>query len=98
VAQTDIQMLQPLLDIVQDFLKKGLTGNEILWTVLSRGVQLICQREATVMVSPWPSCLICPSCMKPDGTKISTHVREALTPEDSMRQEAHHACSEQLQL
>jgi hypothetical protein len=46
VAQADLHRLQPLLEIVQGLLQRGLTGVEILRTFLSHGVQSIRQREA----------------------------------------------------
>jgi hypothetical protein len=39
VTQSDFPHLQPLLKMVQGLLKKGLTGEEILQTFLSHGVQ-----------------------------------------------------------
>jgi hypothetical protein len=73
-----------------------LMGEEILWTFLRRGIQLLRQREATVNVSPGPSCLIRPSFTRPGGTKINTWVQEALVPKDLARRETHHACTKRL--
>jgi hypothetical protein len=86
VAQTDLHRLQPLLEIVQGLLHKGLTGEEILQTFFN-------QREATMRVSQGPSCLIRFSFTRLGGAEINTQVPEALVPEDSVRQEARHACS-----
>jgi hypothetical protein len=51
-----------------------------------------------VRVSLRPSHLVRPSFTKVSGARINTRVEEALVPEDSVRQEAHHVCSEWLQL
>jgi hypothetical protein len=48
----DFPQLQPLLETVQVLQQKGLTGEGILRTIFSRGVQLIHQREAVVGASP----------------------------------------------
>jgi hypothetical protein len=74
VAWTDLRRLEPLLVTIQGLLQKGLTVEEILWTFLSRGVQPLRQQEATVKVSPGPSCLVCPSFTRPGGTKINSQI------------------------
>jgi hypothetical protein len=38
VVLTNFPRLQPLLEIVQGLLQKGLTGDKILWTFLSHWV------------------------------------------------------------
>jgi hypothetical protein len=41
VAQKDLYMLEPLLDVVQWLLCGGLTGVNLLWTIISHRVQPI---------------------------------------------------------
>jgi hypothetical protein len=96
VAWTNLHKLQPLLKIVRGLLHKGLTGEEILWIFFRRRVQPLCQREATMRVSPGPHCLIRPSFTTLGGAETNTQVPEALVPEDSARREARYACSGQL--
>jgi hypothetical protein len=43
VAWANLHRLQPLLEVVQGLLQRGLTGAEILWTFSSRVVQLFRQ-------------------------------------------------------
>jgi hypothetical protein len=78
VAWTDFPQLQPLLEIIGRLLQKGLTGEEILWTFLSRGVQPLRQREQAIGTSLGPSCLICPSISRPCGAKAHARVQETL--------------------
>jgi hypothetical protein len=49
-------------------------------------------------MSPWPRSLIQPSFSRPGEAETNTQVQEALVPDDSVRQEACHACSEWLRL
>jgi hypothetical protein len=43
LVQANFPRLQHLLEIIRGLLQKGLTGEEILRTFLSRGVQPLCQ-------------------------------------------------------
>jgi hypothetical protein len=87
-----------MLKVIQGLLQKGLRGEEILRTFLSRGVQLLCQREMAVRLSPGPSHLVHPFITRVSSTKINTRVADARVPEDSARREARRVCSKQLQL
>jgi hypothetical protein len=86
-AWTDLPRLPPLLEIVRGLLQKGLTGKEIMWTFLNRGVQPLCQLEAAVRMPPEPSCLVRPSFSRPGDVETNTRVQEALVLGDLARQE-----------
>jgi hypothetical protein len=72
VARADLHRLQPLLEIVRGLLQRGLTGVEILWSLFSRGVQPLRHQEATMHMSPGPSCPVHSFPMESVGTEINT--------------------------
>jgi hypothetical protein len=43
VTEKDLRRLQPLCDVVQQLLRGGLTGVDLLWTFISRHVQSLHQ-------------------------------------------------------
>jgi hypothetical protein len=98
VSWTDFPRLQPLLDIVWGLLQKGITGEEILQTFLSHGVQHLCQREAAVKVPLAPGCPICHPSSQSGGVEAYSCVQGAPALKDSAGQEAHRTCGEWLRL
>jgi hypothetical protein len=74
VVWANLHRLQPLLEIVQGLLQRGLMGEEILWTFSNCGVQPLCQQEVNVRVFLGPSCPIRPSFMKLGSAKKNTRV------------------------
>jgi hypothetical protein len=52
VTRINFPRLQPLLETVRVLQQKGLTGEGILQTIFSHGVQLRCQREVAMGSSP----------------------------------------------
>jgi hypothetical protein len=97
VARADLHKLQPLLKIVCRLLQRGLTDVEILWTFFSPRDQLLHQQEATMQMSPGPSCPIRPLPMESGGMRINTWVRGTFAPEDAARREARRTYGERLQ-
>jgi hypothetical protein len=59
VAQTDLRRLQPLLEAIQGLLQRRLMSVEILWTLLSHGVQPLHRREVNARMNTGSSCLDC---------------------------------------
>jgi hypothetical protein len=92
VARTDLPQLQPLLEIVRGLLQKGLTGEEILWTFLGHGVQLLPELEAAMGMSLGPSCLVHHSFSRLDSAEANARAHETLPPEDSVGHEARRSC------
>jgi hypothetical protein len=98
MTQIDFPRLQLLLETVRVLQQRGLTGEGILQTFFSRGVQSHHQREAPLGASLGPSCLICPSLSLPDAIGAGPRVQETLSSRDVASQEVRNACCERLRL
>jgi hypothetical protein len=57
VAQKDLRRLQPLCEVIQQLLRGGLTGMDLLRTIVSHRVQPLRQREMSMRMYLGPSCL-----------------------------------------
>jgi hypothetical protein len=87
-----------MLEIVWGLLQKGLTGEGLLRTFLSRGVQSLHLREAAVKVPLALNILLCPFSSRPGGAEVNSRVPGASALEDLAGLEAYRACSEGLRL
>jgi hypothetical protein len=56
VAKKDLRELQPLLQVDQQLLHRGLTGVDLLWTFFSHRVQLLHQRGMTTWMYQGQCC------------------------------------------
>jgi hypothetical protein len=72
MTRSDFPHLQPLLKMVRGLLKKGLTGEEILQTFLSRRVQPLHRGEVATGMLPGPRCPTRPSFPRLGGVETDT--------------------------
>jgi hypothetical protein len=56
VSRKDICKPQPMRDVLQSLLQDGLTGEDLLHTLVSRRVQPLWRWEVTMWRYPWPTC------------------------------------------
>jgi hypothetical protein len=56
VAKRDLRRLQPLCEVIQQLLRGGLLGADLLWTFFSRRVQPLCRWVMTMCMYLEPSC------------------------------------------
>jgi hypothetical protein len=70
----DLRRLQPLLEVIQELLQRGLTGMEILRTFFNLGVQPLRRREVNMWMHMGPSCSDCPFSAELGNMGINTRI------------------------
>jgi hypothetical protein len=78
VAQRDLYRLQPLHEIVQQLLRGGLTGTNLLQTFFNHRVQPLRQQEMAMWMYLGPICPDRPFSVELGNTEINTRVQGVL--------------------
>jgi hypothetical protein len=71
VAQKDLHKLHPQCDIVQQLLRGGLMGADLLRTFVSHHVQPLRPRGMTVRMYPGPNCPVHPFSVELGDTELA---------------------------
>jgi hypothetical protein len=71
-------MLQPMCDVIQQLLRRGLTSTNLLRTFVSHRIPPPHQREMTMLMYPGPSCPNRPFSVELNGVEINTRIRGVL--------------------
>jgi hypothetical protein len=74
VAQKHIRRLQTLHDVIQQLLQGGLTGTDLLRTLVNRYIQPLRWQEITMWMYPGSSCPDGPFSTELDDMEVNTQI------------------------